>query len=113
MDNTTFLLSKLAAMAPAKIPGWFVHIPAPKPQPPIIPAVLSPENRDTIKAWLKDGSYDLPEDLRFYQEGHEKYVEEYYLWERKESENRLRQWMALWAKNAYAAGNGVREITLL
>lgn len=59
----------LAAHAPAEIPDWFSHVEPPKDYPPAPRWMDAPkEHHELLRSWLNDGCFDLPDELRWFQD---------------------------------------------
>jgi hypothetical protein len=95
-----------AAMAPAEIPDWFVHsCSSKKPNLPLVNELVDEEHRQEVIEWQRDPCYDLPEELRWFQEKVEKASKAIMEWEKENTTQRYFQWRCFYAEQLIKALN--------
>src|SRR6185369_16843545 len=83
-----------AACAPEEIPNWFKAIETGKPKAPDSYRSLPDDSphKELLTQWHGDPIFDLPEELKWYQEKWEAYWNEKSDWEKENARSRYFQW---------------------
>lgn len=80
------------------VPDWFVHTPLPKGfEYPKWMDIKDEKDREEVRQWVHDGTWDLPEHLFWFQEKTAEAMKLSNRWEVKDSENRFFQWRTYYA----------------
>ena len=91
-----------ASNCPDTIPKWFDNdVEVPKKDYPNWDEVKwdSEEDRETIKGWLLDGCFDLPDNLKWYGEKHDAYYDKLRVAEKQRVIDRYFAWRTFYADN--------------
>jgi hypothetical protein len=86
------------AHAPTDIPDWFVHNPV--GIQPIFPSWtnLHDEDRKTVKGWISDGIFDLPDHLKWFEEKYNKVLQLKRQYDYENTIERYFQWRIYYAE---------------
>lgn len=95
-----------AATAPDNIPYWFVHTPvAETPQTPNWADIENKEDKMACRDWVREGTYGLPDHLKWFSDQFEKAVKDRKAAELKNEEARYFQWRKYYAEQMLAELN--------
>lgn len=83
-----------AAHAPTDIPDWFKHREPVKyyPDCPHWSTLPNEDHREIARSWIDDPCYDLPDELRWFQEKFEAYQDAAIAWREQDALERYIQW---------------------
>lgn len=93
-------LEFFACNAPVDIPGWFEHISPEKPEikAPDFEDIQDAEDRKTVRSWVSDPCFDLPEQLKWFSDKTTEANSVYYQWLQKDKAARYFQWRRYYAE---------------
>lgn len=87
--------------APTEIPEWFPYKPVTKeikPRPDWT-TIENEEDSQICKSWIHDPCFDLPEHLKWFQDGFDKYFDESSALELQNKIQKYFQWRTFYADN--------------